>query len=105
MAVLYLQLPAEPLAAALANAQAPSRWWRPRGGRPRHHQPHPRLRRPQDPTVLYSPDDIVTSLGGLVIDKAERVRRPVQTDQGTVEANDTMVRFHHPITGPDMTER
>lgn len=97
VAILYLQLPAEPLAAALGNAVralAPggtlllvghdtSNLARGHGG-------------PQDPAVLYSPDDIVTNLDGLVIDKAERVRRPVQTDQGTVEAIDALVRAHDP---------
>jgi SAM-dependent methyltransferase len=37
---------------------------------------------PQDPEVLYSPDQIASGLGGLVIDKAERVHRPVETDGG-----------------------
>ena len=32
---------------------------------------------PSEPSVLYSPDDIVAELGGLEIEKAERVLRPV----------------------------
>jgi hypothetical protein len=70
-------------------------------GRPRHHQPHPRLRRAPRPGVLYSPDQIVSSLGGLVIDKAERVQRPVETDERTVVAIDTLVRAD--LTRPPAT--
>ena len=51
---------------------------------------------PPDPTVLYTPDEIVSHLDGLVIDKAERVQRPVETDQGTIDAVDALVRAHHP---------
>jgi hypothetical protein len=35
-------------------------------------------------------------LDGLVIDKAERVRRAVQAGQGTVGAIDALVRAHDP---------
>jgi SAM-dependent methyltransferase len=95
--ILYLQLPAEPLAAALGNAV---RALAPSGtllvvGHDTTNLTHG-YGGPQDPAVLYSPDDIVTNLDGLVIDKAERVRRPVQTDQGTVEAIDALVRAHDP---------
>jgi hypothetical protein len=51
--------------------------------------------------VLYSPDQIVSSLGGLVIDKAERVQRPVETDERTVVAIDTLVRAD--LTRPPAT--
>ena len=51
---------------------------------------------PQDPAILYGPDDVAGALGGLVVDKAERVRRPVATDAGTVHAVDVLVRAHRP---------
>ena len=49
---------------------------------------------PQDPAVLYGPDEIVACIGALVVDKAERVRRPVETADGPVEAIDVLVRAH-----------
>lgn len=49
---------------------------------------------PQDLAVLYGPDDIVATLPGLVIDKAERVRRPADTPGGPVDAIDVLVRAH-----------
>ena len=50
---------------------------------------------PQDPSVLYGPDDVIAAVGGvLVVDKAERVRRPVETATGIVEAIDVLVRAH-----------
>jgi hypothetical protein len=51
---------------------------------------------PQDPAVLYGPDDVVAGLRGLAIDKAERVRRPVPIEGGTVDAIDVLVRAHRP---------
>lgn len=48
---------------------------------------------PQDPAVLYGPDDVVRALGaGFTIERAERVRRPVETGGGTVDAVDCLVR-------------
>ncbi len=47
---------------------------------------------PQDPAVLFTPDDLVSDLEGLDVVKAERVRRPVQTDDGEVQAIDALVR-------------
>ncbi|HEX2850973.1 MAG TPA: class I SAM-dependent methyltransferase [Acidimicrobiales bacterium] len=47
---------------------------------------------PQDPNVLYGPDDIAPALAGLVVDKAERVRRTVDTDHGPSDAIDVVVR-------------
>ena len=97
VAILYLQLPAEPLAAALGNAV---RALAPGGTLLLVGHDTTNLARgyggPKDPAVLYSPDDIVMNLDGLVIERAERVRRPVQTDQGTVEAIDALVRAHDP---------
>jgi SAM-dependent methyltransferase len=103
--VLYLQLAAEPLAMALdhaVSALAPggtlvvvghdvANLTDGSGG-------------PQDPTVLYTPDQVVSSLDGLTIDKAERVRRPVQTDRGTIDAIDALVRADRPRS-PHPTQR
>ena len=47
---------------------------------------------PQDPEVLFGPEDIVGDLDGLEIERAERARRPVATDDGEVDAIDTIVR-------------
>ena len=49
---------------------------------------------PQDTSVLYGPDDVVGSIGELIVEKAERVRRPVDTADGTVDAIDALVRAH-----------
>ncbi len=47
---------------------------------------------PPDPAVLYTPESITRSLGGLTVVRAERVRRPVATADGDREAVDTLVR-------------
>ena len=47
---------------------------------------------PPDPAVLYTPESITRSLGGLTVVRAERVRRPVATADGHREAVDTLVR-------------
>ena len=47
---------------------------------------------PQDPDVLYTPEAIVADLCGLHVRRAGRVRRPVETETGTREAVDTLVR-------------
>ena len=47
---------------------------------------------PQEPEVLYTPEDVVADLAGLVIERAERVRRPV----GESEAIDALVRATKP---------
>lgn len=49
---------------------------------------------PQDPAVLYSPDDLadVMRSHGLEVEKAERVERVVTTDDGERTAIDTLVR-------------
>lgn len=46
---------------------------------------------PQDPEVLYTPDEIVAELKGLSVRRAETARRPVSVDQGTIDALDTVV--------------
>jgi SAM-dependent methyltransferase len=50
---------------------------------------------PQDPAVLFSPDDIVADLAGipgLTVERAERVRRPVDGSDGRRDAIDALVR-------------
>ena len=55
---------------------------------------------PQNPDVLSGPDDVVADLlaavPGLVVERAEVVRRPVEKDGATVDALDTFVRVHRP---------
>jgi hypothetical protein len=47
---------------------------------------------PQDPQRLYSPELITAHLAGWRIERAERARRPVETDAGSRDAIDTVVR-------------
>lgn len=48
---------------------------------------------PQDPAVLYGPEDVVADIGALLhVVRAERVHRPVQTPAGAVNAIDLVVR-------------
>ena len=47
---------------------------------------------PQDPRVLFTPDEVAGELPGLEIEKAERVLRPVETEDGQVQAIDALVR-------------
>jgi SAM-dependent methyltransferase len=51
---------------------------------------------PKDTAVLYGPDDLVADVEGLDLVKAERVRRPVQTDDGERTAIDVLVRAVRP---------
>jgi len=55
---------------------------------------------PQDQDVLYSPDDVRNDLtdSGLSIEKAQRVRRTVETPDGQREAIDALVRASR-VTG------
>ena len=46
--------------------------------------------------VLYTPDDLVADLEGLAIERAERVTRTVETDEGEAEAVDALVRAQRP---------
>jgi SAM-dependent methyltransferase len=52
---------------------------------------------PQDPAVLFSPDDVVSDLKSLQIERAERARRPVGTDHGEAYAIDAVVRARQPV--------
>jgi hypothetical protein len=42
--------------------------------------------------VLTTPESVVATIGDLTVVRAEQVRRPVDTDDGTVDAIDTLVR-------------
>ena len=59
---------------------------------------------PRDPAVLYTPDDARRDLDGsgvadLVVERAERIERPVATDAGTVLAIDCLLRAHRAGAG------
>jgi SAM-dependent methyltransferase len=51
---------------------------------------------PQDPDVLTTPDEVVEALPGLDVQRAERIRRPVEIDGVTRYAVDTLVRARRP---------
>lgn len=48
---------------------------------------------PQDPNVLYSHQDVAQAVPDMSIEKAEVVRRPVETEQGERTAIDVLVRL------------
>jgi len=87
VAVLYLQLPAEQLAAVLRRAAA--------GLAPGgtllvvgHHSDNIEhgFGGPKDPRVLYTPEQVAESLAGLRIEKAEAVLRPVEGERDAIDA-------------------
>jgi len=47
---------------------------------------------PQDAAVLHTPEAVAAELSGFTVHRATRVRRPVETAEGTREAIDTLVR-------------
>ncbi|MEV5573468.1 class I SAM-dependent methyltransferase [Spirillospora sp. NPDC052269] len=51
---------------------------------------------PQDPAVLHTPSDVAAALPGLTVQRAERVRRPVEVDGEERFAVDTLVRAVRP---------
>ena len=51
---------------------------------------------PQDPAVLFGPEEIVEDLSGLRIERAEQVKRTVVTDAGEATAIDALVRAVRP---------
>ncbi|MFC5187688.1 class I SAM-dependent methyltransferase [Actinomadura harenae] len=51
---------------------------------------------PQDPAVLHTPADVTAALPGLTVQRAERVRRPVEVDGEERFAVDTLVRAVRP---------
>jgi SAM-dependent methyltransferase len=100
--VLYLQVPAterRPIVRAAAGAVAPGGVFllvaHDRGNLEHGHGG------PQDPAVLYTAGDVVGDLdgAGLEIERAETVKRPVQTSEGERVALDALVRAHRAGTG------
>ena len=95
--VMYLHLPAEQRRRALAHAAAAlapggvllvvghdtSNLLKGTGG-------------PQDPAVLFGPEEIVEDLSGLRIERAEQVKRTVVSDAGEATAIDALVRAVRP---------
>jgi len=51
---------------------------------------------PTSADVLYTPDDLVADLAGLTVERAERVIRPVEDEDGLHEAIDALVRARRP---------
>jgi SAM-dependent methyltransferase len=47
---------------------------------------------PQNPNLLYTPDETIAALAELEVVKAERVTRLVENEEGRFEAIDTLVR-------------
>ncbi len=95
--VLYLQLPADERNRVLRRAAAavgPGGTMLVVG----HHLDNLRdgWGGPQDPTVLYTHQEVAGDLSVLVLEKAERVLRTVETPDGETEAVDALVRAHAP---------
>jgi SAM-dependent methyltransferase len=93
VAVLYLQLPHDELARALrraARAVAPGGALIVLGHDTRN--PTDGYGGPRDPSVLFTPADVVASLDDLVVERAETVERTVTLDDGDAVALDAFVR-------------
>jgi SAM-dependent methyltransferase len=95
--VIYLHLPATDLADVLARAGTALR----SGGRilvVGHDLANltDGIGGPQDPSVLMTPGGVVAGLAGLKVHRAETARRPVQIDDRTVDALDTVVLASRP---------
>ena len=54
---------------------------------------------PKDVAVLFTPEDVIASLGGLVVERAEKVRRRVSLGAGEAVAIDAFVRARRPEGG------
>ena len=95
--VLYLQLPADERRAVLRLATAALR-----PGGTLLVIAHDLLNLtegsggPTQPDVLFTPDDVVGEIDGLRVEKAERVRRPVDDGGSTRNAIDALVRARRP---------
>ena len=95
VAVMYLQLPARERRAALARAAAAVR-----PGGTLLVVGHDLLNLtegvggPTQVDVLFTPDDVVAEIGGLVVEKSERVRRAVEG--AGRDAIDALVRARRP---------
>ena len=61
-------------------------------------------RGPQNPEVLFTADDIERELPGVLIERAERVLRPVTVDGREVNAIHALVRANRPV-GATITTR
>jgi SAM-dependent methyltransferase len=98
--VLYIQLPAAQLSAAMKKAVASLA-----PGGTLLVVGHDLLNLsegiggPQDPVVLFTPADIERDLAGLHIERAERVLRPVAVEGREVNAIDALVRATKPVEG------
>jgi SAM-dependent methyltransferase len=93
IAVLYLQIPAEerrPVLARAAGAVAPGGILLVVGHDLQNLNGG--YGGPKDPRVLFTPEEIAAELPGLAVEKAERVLRPVETEDGEVQAIDALVR-------------
>ena len=93
VAVLYLQLPHGELARALrraARAVAPGGALIVLGHDTRNLTDG--YGGPRDPSVLFTPADVVASLDDLVVERAETVERTVTLDDGDAVALDAFVR-------------
>ena len=97
VAVLYLQIPAEERRVVLARAAAALA---PGGTLLVVGHDLQNLNGgyggPKSPEVLLTPDEVAAELPGLEIERAERVLRPVETDEGEAQAIDTLVRARRP---------
>jgi SAM-dependent methyltransferase len=98
VAVLYLQLPAaelQPVLGRAADAVAPGGTLLVVGHDLQNlNGGHGG---PQDPRVLFTPEDVVAELAGLEVEKAERVLRPVETDDGEAQAIDALIRARRAV--------
>ncbi|MCW2903857.1 MAG: SAM-dependent methyltransferase [Streptosporangiaceae bacterium] len=95
--IAYLHLPATEMSAVLERAAAALR---PSGvllvvGHDRTNVTEG-VGGPQDPLILHTPDTITSALPGMVVERAERVLRPVTVDGETRSAVDTLVRAVRP---------
>jgi SAM-dependent methyltransferase len=97
VAVLYLQLPAEHRRAVLERAAAAVA---PGGTLLVVGHDLQNLNGgyggPKDVRVLFTPDEVAAELRGLEVEKAERVLRPVETEDGEAQAIDALVRARRP---------
>ena len=51
---------------------------------------------PRDASVLFTPEEVVAELAGLVVERAETVARPVTLEDGEAIALDALVRARRP---------
>jgi SAM-dependent methyltransferase len=98
VAILYLQLPHDELDVVLRRAAAAVA----RGGTLLvlgHDTTNLRdgYGGPKDVSVLFTSEDVVASLGDLVVERAEKVRRTVSLEDGEATAIDALVVAQRPI--------